>query len=114
MIKKETNKKGSMRERIKKGKVLPVLMITAITMMVSSQAVFAASVDDVLRPFDMIKQLFLGVIACIGVIVLAKNVMEAAQAYQGNDTASLNSALKGCAGGFVMAAIGTVLTLLGF
>ena len=40
--------------------------------------------------------------------------MEFAQAYQHNDSATMNSALKGIAGGAMMAGITSVLGVLGF
>ena len=46
--------------------------------------------------------------------ILAKNVMEFAQAYQQQDSSTMNSALKGIVAGVMMAGISTVLTFLGF
>ena len=37
----------------------------------------------------------IAVIGAVGVIILAKNVMEFAQAYQQQDSSTMNSALKG-------------------
>ena len=54
------------------------------------------------------------VIGAVGVIILAKNVMEFAQAYQQQDSSTMNSALKGIVAGVMMAGISTVLTFLGF
>ena len=48
------------------------------------------------------------------VILLAKNVMEFAQAYQQQDSSTMNSALKGIVAGVMMAGISSVLSLLGF
>ena len=48
------------------------------------------------------------------IIILAKNVMEFAQAYQQQDSSTMNSALKGVVAGIIMAGISTVLTFLGF
>ena len=47
-------------------------------------------------------------------VILAKNVMEFAQAYQQQDSSTMNSALKGIVAGVMMAGISTVLTFLGF
>jgi C-terminal processing protease CtpA/Prc len=54
-----------------------------------------------------------GGIGAVGVIILAKNVMEFAQAYQQQDSSSMNSAIKGIVAGLIMAAISSVLTFLG-
>ena len=47
------------------------------------------------------------------IIILAKNVMEFAQAYQQQDSSSMNSAIKGIVAGLIMAAISSVLAFLG-
>ena len=61
-----------------------------------------------------VKTLIIAVIGAVGVIILAKNVMEFAQAYQQQDSSTMNSALKGIVAGVMMAGISTVLTFLGF
>ena len=63
---------------------------------------------------DSLKTLIIAVIGAVGVIILAKNVMEFAQAYQQQDSSTMNSALKGIVAGVMMAGISTVLTFLGF
>lgn len=66
------------------------------------------------KPLDNLKTLVIAVIGAVGVIILAKNVMEFAQAYQQQDSSTMNSALKGIVAGVMMAGISTVLTFLGF
>lgn len=76
---------------------------------------FAASgTSAVTQPLDSLKTLVIAVIGAVGVIILAKNVMEFAQAYQQQDSSTMNSALKGIVAGVIMAGISTVLTFLGF
>ena len=60
-----------------------------------------------------LKTLVVSVIAAVGVIILAKNVMEFATAYQQQDSSSMNSAIKGIVAGLIMAAISSVLAFLG-
>ena len=60
------------------------------------------------------KTLMIAIIGAVGVIILAKNVMEFAQAYQNQDSSTMNSALKGIVAGIMMAGISTVLSFLGF
>ncbi|MFR0910261.1 hypothetical protein [Eubacterium sp.] len=82
---------------------------------IQMNAVMAATdTSSVTKPLDSLKTLLLSVIGAVGVIILAKNVMEFAQAYQHNDSATMNSALKGIAGGAMMAGITSVLGVLGF
>lgn len=73
-----------------------------------------ASTSTVTQPLENLKTLVVAVIGAVGVIILAKNVMEFAQAYQQQDSSTMNSALKGIVAGVMMAGISTVLTFLGF
>ncbi len=88
----------------------------AVWLMLSSTIVSYAAGDTsaVTKPLENLKVLVLAVIGAIGIIILAKNVMEFAQAYQAQDSATMNSALKGIVAGIIMAGIATVLTFLGF
>mgnify|MGYP000730248961 CR=1 FL=1 len=72
------------------------------------------STSAVTQPLENLKTLVIAVIGAVGVIILAKNVMEFAQAYQQQDSSTMNSALKGVVAGIIMAGISTVLTFLGF
>lgn len=79
--------------------------------------VFAAqtgSTQAITQPLENLKTLVIAIIGAVGVIILAKNVMEFAQAYQQQDSSTMNSALKGIVAGIMMAGISTVLTFLGF
>lgn len=70
--------------------------------------------EVVTQPLDNLKTLVLAVIGAVGLIILAKNIMEFAQAYQNQDSSSMNSALKGIVAGTIMAMISPVLSFLGF
>ena len=72
------------------------------------------SLIHISQPLENLKTLIIAVIGAVGVIILAKNVMEFAQAYQQQDSSTMNSALKGIVAGVMMAGISTVLTFLGF
>ena len=74
----------------------------------------ATRANAITQPLNSLKTLMLAVIGAVGVIILAKNVMEFAQAYQQQDSSTMNSALKGIVAGIMMAGISTVLTFLGF
>ena len=82
--------------------------------MANASTALAADTSAVTKPLENLKTLVLAVIGAVGIIILAKNVMEFAQAYQASDTATMNSALKGIVAGVIMAGIATVLTFLGF
>lgn len=74
----------------------------------------APSAQTITQPLNNLKTLVIAIIGAIGVIILAKNVMEFAQAYQQQDSSTMNSALKGIVAGIMMAGISTVLSFLGF
>ena len=96
-------------------------MVSAVSgalmgVMLMSTTCFAAGTGTsaVTQPLENLKTLIIAVIGAVGVIILAKNVMEFAQAYQQQDSSTMNSALKGIVAGVMMAGISTVLTFLGF
>lgn len=98
-----------------KKKVLPTVAASVTGVMLMTSTCFAAAdTSAVTQPLENLKTLVVAVIGAVGVIILAKNVMEFAQAYQQQDSSTMNSALKGIAAGVMMAGISTVLTFLGF
>ena len=117
-----TNNNELMEEKKMKGfmsrakkKLVPVISGGMMGVMLMSTTCFAASgTPAVTQPLDNLKTLVIAVIGAVGVIILAKNVMEFAQAYQQQDSSTMNSALKGIVAGVMMAGISTVLTFLGF
>lgn len=108
-------KKQDKRYRFGKKKVLamacavPYMVVCAMPV-----TVFAGDTSAITQPLDNLKTLVIAIIGAVGVIILAKNVMEFAQAYQQQDSATMNSALKGIVAGVMMAGISTVLAFLGF
>ncbi|MDF2908691.1 MAG: hypothetical protein K0R34_4012, partial [Herbinix sp.] len=80
----------------------------------TATAYASSGTSSVTQPLDNLKTLVIAVIGAVGVIILAKNVMEFAQAYQQQDSSTMNSALKGIVAGLMMAGISAVLTFLGF
>lgn len=98
-----------------KKKLVPAISGGMMGVMLMSTTCFAASgTSAVTQPLDNLKTLVIAVIGAVGVIILAKNVMEFAQAYQQQDSSTMNSALKGIVAGVMMAGISAVLTFLGF
>ena len=99
-----------------KKKVLPSVAgsVTGAMLMTSTCFAAGAGTTAVTQPLENLKTLVIAVIGAVGVIILAKNVMEFAQAYQQQDSSTMNSALKGIVAGVMMAGISTVLTFLGF
>ena len=100
-------------KRIKK-ELFPVLSGSVVMMEMLCTRVMAADTSSVTKPLDNLKTLVIAIIGAIGVIILAKNVMEFAQAYQQQDSSTMNSALKGIVAGVMMAGISSVLGILGF
>lgn len=112
------NKKNSMKSRIKevwKKVMVPSLSGVFFAMSHMTTVVYAAGdTSAVTKPLDNLKTLIIAVIGAVGIIILAKNVMEFAQAYQQQDSSTMNSALKGIVAGVMMAGISSVLSFLGF
>ena len=98
-----------------KRKLVPAIYGGIMGVMLMSTTCYAdTDTSAVTQPLDSLKTLVIAVIGAVGVIILAKNVMEFAQAYQQQDSSTMNSALKGIVAGVIMAGISTVLTFLGF
>lgn len=98
-----------------KKRMVPAVSGALMGVMLMSTTCFAAGdTSAVTQPLENLKTLIIAVIGAVGVIILAKNVMEFAQAYQQQDSSTMNSALKGIVAGVMMAGISTVLTFLGF
>lgn len=118
MLRAEKEKKNQkIKRRLSKIKrsVASFCGIAYLTVSAMPMTAFAASgTSAVTQPLDNLKTLVIAVIGAVGVIILAKNVMEFAQAYQQQDSSTMNSALKGIVAGVMMAGISTVLTFLGF
>ena len=85
----------------------------AVTLFFVQPVMASSGVDSVMQPLTNLKTLVISIIGAVGVIILAKNVMEFAQAYQQQDSSSMNSAIKGIVAGLIMAAISSVLAFLG-
>ena len=110
-MKKLTEKKNSIKKMIDKaGKVAAC---AAFATVLWTTNVYASGADVVTAPLNNLKNLVIAIIGAVGVIILAKNVMEFAQSYQQQDSSSMNSAIKGIVAGLIMAGISTVLTFLG-
>ena len=109
-------------ERIRRKKIIKnglrhILLIILATVAILSAffiQVNASGTDTVITPLNSLKTLVIAIIGAVGVIILAKNVMEFAQAYQQQDSSTMNSALKGIVAGIMMAGISAVLGFLGF
>ena len=109
----------NVKERTRRFRKYVLVPATMASMLQMKEAVLAASqnaggTSSVTAPLESLKTLIIAVIGAVGVIILAKNVMEFAQAYQQQDSSTMNSALKGIVAGVMMAGISSVLTFLGF
>lgn len=110
---KRTNMNGTWSELKKKitSGVSGAMMASSL---LTTKVYASSGTSAVTQPLDSLKTLVIAVIGAVGVIILAKNVMEFAQAYQQQDSSTMNSALKGIVAGVMMAGISAVLTFLGF
>lgn len=99
-------------------KTVPAAVGSAVMAGMSTVNVYATAVTDdqvnqVTLPIKNLLKIFTGVVSAIGAIILLKNIVEAVQAYQQQDSSGMYSALKGCAAGGIMWAAGLVLTIIG-
>lgn len=107
--------KTKQKNKLWKREMVSALFGAAYAVTHMTTTVFAGGDTSVVtQPLNNLKTLIIAVIGAIGVIILAKNVMEFAQAYQQQDSSTMNSALKGVVAGIMMAGISSVLTFLGF
>lgn len=98
-----------------KRNLIPAAAGSFVSCILMTASCFASGgTSSVTQPLDNLKTLVIAVIGAVGVIILAKNVMEFAQAYQQQDSSTMNSALKGIVAGLLMAGISAVLSFLGF
>lgn len=111
-VKRVADKVKDMNRKV----ILPAITTTAVAMNGMATTAYASGTDTsaVTKPLDNLKTLVIAIIGAVGVIILAKNVMEFAQAYQQQDSSTMNSALKGIVAGVMMAGISSVLSILGF
>ena len=86
-----------------KKRMVPAVSGALMGVMLMSTTCFAAGTGTsaVTQPLENLKTLIIAVIGAVGVIILAKNVMEFAQAYQQQDSSTMNSALKGIVAGSI-------------
>ena len=97
-----------------KGKSKTILTAISMAVLFAPVTCHAAGAETITAPLESLKTLVIAVIGAVGVIILAKNVMEFAQAYQAQDSSTMNAALKGIVAGVMMAGISAVLAFLGF
>ena len=97
----------------KKNNVVSSFTGGAAGALLMNMTAYATGTTAITQPLENLKTLLIAIIGAVGVIILAKNIMEFAQAYQQQDSSTMNSALKGIVAGIMMAGISTVLTFLG-
>ena len=97
----------SLKDKVRRirNKTITACMGAATAVLLMSTTCYASGTGTtaVTQPLDNLKTLIIAVIGAVGVIILAKNVMEFAQAYQQQDSSTMNSALKGIVAGVMMA-----------
>lgn len=76
--------------------------------------VFASGIDQVTKPIDQLKTLFIAVGSGIGVIFVIKSIIELGTAFSQQDMPSIRMALLGLIGGAMIAAVGALLAFFGF
>lgn len=76
--------------------------------------VFASTGNEKMdNSLTALKTLFTGIVSMIGAVVLIKNIMDFANAFQQRDQAAMTDGLRGIVAGLLMTFVGGILTLLG-
>lgn len=114
VMKMENVKKNGIWKELREKVIAGVSGAMMACSLLTTKAYASAGTSSVTQPLDNLKTLVIAIIGAVGVIILAKNVMEFAQAYQQQDSSTMNSALKGIVAGVMMAGISAVLAFLGF
>ncbi|MHB8130238.1 MAG: electron transporter RnfA [Mobilitalea sp.] len=114
VMKVERAQNQGILRKVKKNLVAGVTGAMMACSLMTTTVYASSGTSAVTQPLDNLKTLVIAIIGAVGVIILAKNVMEFAQAYQQQDSSTMNSALKGIVAGVMMAGISAVLTFLGF
>lgn len=100
---------------MKKSKKLNLIIMLSVLCFITNSIVAAAStVDDVLKPLEIIKTLFLTGTSMVGVIMLVKSLISIGSTIGQQDSAGLSHAIFSALGYFIIAAAPLVISLLGF
>lgn len=94
--------------------ILTIMMTLSMTTFAYASSSGGTSVNDILAPLENLKILLTAIVAGIGYILAIKNGLELFTSWQNADQHGMTQALKGLVGGIILAAIGTVMTFLGF
>lgn len=113
-MEKENKRKNAFIAKTKMKLAGAAAMACYISTMLPATVLAAGDTSSITQPLTNLKTLVVAIIGAVGVIILAKNVMEFAQAYQQQDSSTMNSAIKGIVAGIIMAGISTVLSFLGY
>lgn len=104
---------------MKKKKVMIQIILTLSLVLMFTVTAFATTtggndISAIIEPLDLLKGLIISIVASVGVIILVKNILEFAVAFQQNDSHTMVTALKGIVAGLMMAGVSVVLAFLGF
>lgn len=107
-------KKEKIKDQYEKCKLRACVNAGILAFALSNTVYCSAKTDTstVTKPLDNLKLLVLAGIGGYGVIILAKNVSEFAQAYQQQDTSGMHNGLKGILAGVLMTGISTVVAFI--
>lgn len=110
------NMGGKIRKKIN---FITTMMATYMCLMMNEIFAFAdettatPSTNAITQPLTNLKTLMIAIVTGIGGILIVKAIMEIAQAYSQQDSASMSNAIKQLIAGIIMAMVSTVLLILG-
>lgn len=72
-----------------------------------------ANIDTVTAPINNLKLILEAIVSVIGIIIVIYNISKLGPAISSHDNSGIAQAVSGIAGGAIMAAVSTVLAILG-
>lgn len=87
--------------------------MVALSVMTLPHMAYANDLSSVTSGLNTIKTLIINIVIVIGVIVVAKEVIEMGTAMKQQDSAGVASAIKGLIGGALMISVGIIITIFG-
>lgn len=109
-------------KKIKKTVIKGVVTVVTVTetILLCSIPTFAAGTSasgdstGVTGKINLLTSLFAAIVSAIGLFHLVKDVMELSTAWKQQDGPTMNQAIKGAVGSFLMFSVSGVLSFLGF
>lgn len=109
----ETKNKATEKIITGKNAARVLLMTSFITASAQESTDASSGFDTATNAINVIKTFFIGLIGCIGIIMLVKGILEMSSAIESRQPSEFTGAILKIAGGIVTAGVSGVITALG-